>query len=276
MRALSVRLLGAVFFLTAATTAQAANVGYYEMCDGQGDPAQITPITAAGQTPVDILDLSPGELAGIDLLFVNNCSNGAYSAEYLGALTDIENAVNAGLKLMIHDRYVTEGESILPGGGSFDIVRDFSDDADINILNNSTKLTDGAGGVIDDTTLDGGTSSSHGYAVEGTLPGSALLLFSRGNPSEIVSFAYGFGSGAVYYSSIPLDYYLAGQSPAAFSNIYAVNAIDYGTGTGAGYMSDLGSAATPAIPVPAMNIWGLMLLLTLVLALGLVAHRRVF
>ena len=268
MRVSELRHTGVLFFagLFLAATANAANVGYYEMCDGQGDPNQATAITAAGHTPVDIVDISPTELSGVDVFFVNNCDNSSYGAEYLAALTDIEAAVSSGMVLMIHDRYVDPAETILPGGGIFDIIRDFTDDADINVLDDSTVLTNGPGGVIDDSTLDGGSFSSHGYAVEGSLPGDGLFLLSRGDPTEIVSFAYGSGSGGVYYSSIPLDFYLGGGS--AFSTIYAPNVVEFGVSGG------LSGNIGPSIPIPAIGVWGLLIMSLLMLAFGLAARRR--
>jgi hypothetical protein len=218
----------AVLFSGAAL---AANVGYYDMDEGQGNPEQVAPITAAGHTPVDIVDLSPAELAGIDVLFVQNPDNDAFGAEYLGALADIESAVNSGMRLVIHDRFVTDAESILPAGAGFDIVRDFTDDANIDILDSSTLVTNGPGGVLDDTSLDGGNSSSHGFAVVGTLPAGGAFILTRSDMEEIVTFSYPFGSGAVLYSSIPLDFYLggSGSNPPRdnFTNIYAVNVIAY-------------------------------------------------
>jgi hypothetical protein len=248
-------------------SAQAENVGYYDMSVGQGSPNQEASITAAGHTPVNIVDLSPTELAGIDVLVVQNPSNSSYSAEYLGALADIEAAVNSGMALVIHDRYVDIAETILPGGAGFDIIRDFSDDADINILDSSTLVTDGPGGVLDDTSLDGGNSSSHGYAVVGSLPGSGTFILSRSNPDEIVSFSYSFGSGLVFYSSIPLDYYLAGAGPTTvqqnMANIYAPNVVAYAVAGASGVV------IVQPIDVPTLNTWGLMALIVLVLGLAI-------
>jgi len=219
----------------------AANVGYYDMELGQGSPDQVAPITGAGHTPVDIVDLSPAELSGIDVLFVQNPSNDDFGAEYLGALADIEAAVNAGMRLVIHDRYVTDGETILPGGGGFDIQRDFSDDENIDILDATTLVTNGPGGVLDNTSLDGGNSSSHGFAVVGTLPGGGRFILTRSDIEEIVTFSYPFGAGAVLYSSIPLDFYLAGSgnNPPRdnMTDIYAVNVIAYAV-EGMGGVSD--------------------------------------
>jgi hypothetical protein len=219
--------------VAAATPADALNVGYYEMCFGEGEPNQATAITNGGHTPVQLFDLTPAELATVDVILVDNCDNGSYVQEYLDHLADVADAVAAGKVLVLHDRYVDIAETILPGGSSFDIQRyptfpDPNNEArDINVLDGSTSLTNGPGGMIDDTTLDNGNFSNHGFAIAGSLPGSAKLILSTNDPTHIVTFAYGYGSGAVIYSSIPLDFYLGGATN--FSTIYAVNVVQYAT-----------------------------------------------
>ena len=241
--------------LAVASPAQALNIGYYEMCEGQGSALQPPPITATGHTAVNLLDLTAGDLAGVDVIFVNNCDNFAYGAEYLSRLADIDAAVAAGKVLMIHDRYVEDGELILPGGASFDVVRETSlGSKQIEVVDDSTVLTSGPAGMITDTNLDGGCESNHGFTVAGSLPGDARIILSRDTPTDIVTFAYGYGAGAVIYSSVPLDFYLGSPScgPAAnFKNIYAPNVIAYsatlaesacGNGAvGAGETCDLGA-----------------------------------
>jgi hypothetical protein len=127
---------------------------------------------------------------------------------------------------------VTDAESILPGGGSFDIIRDTdADTANIDILDGTTLVTNGPGSVLDDTSLDGGNLSSHGFAVVGSLPAGGVFILTRMDMEEIVTFSYPFGSGAVLYSSIPLDFYLAGSgnNPPRdnMNDIYAVSVIAY-------------------------------------------------
>jgi hypothetical protein len=225
-------LLSLALLLMASGTVYAANVGYYDMVVGQGDPGQTAAITAAGHTPVNIVDLSPAELAGIDVLLVQNPSNGIFGAEYLSALADIEAAVNSGMRLVIHDRLVTGAHTILPDGAGFTILRDSSDNANIDVLDDSTLVTNGPGGVVDNTTLDGGSSSSHGFTVAGTLPAGTAFILTRTNPDEIVTFSYPVGAGAVLYSSIPLDCYL-GDGDCTFlavtagMEIYATNVVAY-------------------------------------------------
>jgi extracellular elastinolytic metalloproteinase len=203
------------------------NVGYYDMSAAQGVASQTNSITASGNIPVLVNDLTAGELAGVDVLYVQNPDNGVYGAEYLAQLGDIQSAVAAGMVLIIHDRHVTGAASILPGGGGITFVR--SPNADVDVVDASTLVTSGPGGVVDNTTLDGGDSSTHGYATLASLPGSSVAVLSQTDPTYIVTFAYPYGSGWVIYSTIPLDYYLAGAgSVPAFANIYAPNVVAYG------------------------------------------------
>mgnify|MGYP003572132280 CR=1 FL=1 len=227
-----VNRIAAVCLLLGSSAAFAANVGYYDMDLETGNADQIPPITAAGHTPVDMPDLTPAALAAIDILFVQNPDNNAYGAEYVAALADIEAAVSAGLVLVMHDRFVTDAETILPAGAGFDIIRDdVTDTDDIDILNDTTTVTDGPGGLLTDTSLDGGNLSSHGFAVIGSLPEGGMFILSRPDQSQIVTFSYAFGTGGVIYSSIPLDFYLggAGNNPPAdnMRDIYAVNVLAY-------------------------------------------------
>ncbi|MBL8703623.1 MAG: VCBS domain-containing protein, partial [Rhodospirillales bacterium] len=216
------------------TTVEATNqvvVGYYDMVDGEGDPLQADSIQAVGYEAISIDDPSASALEGLDVLFVQNPLNAGYGAEYLSRLGDIAAAVAAGMTLVIHDRHVATAESILPGGESFDIVRDFDQGDDIDVLAPDSVLADGPGGVIDNLTLDGGTFSSHGFAFAGSLPEGTELLLSTGDPEHIVAFLYSYGEGHIFYSSVPLDFYLgtAGNDAYndAFVNTYAPNVAAY-------------------------------------------------
>ena len=154
-----VRLLAAVFLLAGALPASAAIVGCFEMCRAEGTSWQAVPVREAFQTPVLLGDLTPASLSRLDVLFVTNCDNGSYHDSYLGHLADIEAAVARGMVLVLHDRYVTDAAKILPGGGGITLTRD--DQAgdlgrNIDVLDDTTLITDGPGGVIDDASLDEG------------------------------------------------------------------------------------------------------------------------
>lgn len=201
------------------------NIGYYDMISGQGNPTQVASIVAAGHTPVLLTDLTAADLAGVAVIDVQNPDNGAFGGEYLSRLAEIDAAVAGGKVLLIHDRFVDQAETILPGGAGFNIIRDFADDANIDVQDNTTLVTNGPGGIVDNSTLDGGNSSSHGFAFENSLPVGSLNILSTGDPTHAVTFAYKHGGGTVIYSSIPLDFYLA--SANNFSTIYAPNVKAY-------------------------------------------------
>lgn len=206
-------------------------VGYYDMSAGAGVAAQVPPIDTAAHDPVDVVDLSPGELAGIDVLFVQNPDNGGYGSEYTSNLANIETAVLNGMTLVMHDRAVATGTlsaaAVLPGGSSITSTHTFGYN-DINLLHLTNLITQGPGGVVDDTTLDGGGDSAHGYADSVSLPAGAVALMSSAVADEVVTFSYPYGLGWVVYSTIPLDHYLAGNNPAAFREIYAPNVVAFG------------------------------------------------
>jgi hypothetical protein len=194
--------------------------------NGSAETAAINIATAQGHTAVNLNDVAAGSLAGLDVLWMLNSSNDDYDF-FGGNQAAVANFVSAGGVLSFHDRRVTEAAANLPGAAGIAFVRDFGDDADIQVINNTTLVTNGPGGVVNNTTLDGGTSSSHGYATLGTLPVGAIPILSRSDVTRIVDFTYGFGAGDVYYSTIPLDYYLSGNNPAAFRDIYAPNELAY-------------------------------------------------
>ncbi|MDH5445159.1 MAG: PKD domain-containing protein [Gammaproteobacteria bacterium] len=212
MRRLLKQQLGLVLalFTLVSTSVFGANVGYYEMCNGEGRPWAITPITAAGHTPVYLADLSSADLNGLDVLFVTNCNNFGYDSEYLSRLPEIDQAVQNGLVLMIHDRKVDGASAILPGGANIKTVRGAG--RDVNVVDNTTALTNGPGGVIDDTILDHARNTEHGYIQAASLPAGYRTILSRPNPSQSVVTVYDHGLGNVIYSSVPLDYY-AGIMP---------------------------------------------------------------
>lgn len=216
--------MGGLAALALPGHAQAVTVGYYEMCSGSGDAVEATAITAAGHTPVNVIVPDAATLAPLDILFVTNCNNSGYGSEYMANLAAINNAVQTqGLLLMIHDRYVDGAGTILPGVVG---TRDFTDDANIDFPAGSPILT-GPGGTLNNASLDGGGSSSHGFVATGTLPAGSRVLAHRTATTQAVTFTYPWGTGRVVYSTIPLDYYLNGANPAAFRTIYAPNVIGW-------------------------------------------------
>jgi hypothetical protein len=74
--------------------------------------------------------------------------------------------------------------------------------------------------------------SNHGFVLAATLPTGAVAILSAGpNTTHVAAFSYALGRGDVYYSTIPLDFYLSGFGPFQvaknFQTIYTPNMLDY-------------------------------------------------
>lgn len=189
-----------------------ATVGYYDMSLGQGGAYQVNELTGNGHTAVNITVPNAAQLANIDTLYVTNPSNTSFGAEYLANQTAIANAVSGGMNLVIFDRNVTGANTILPGGASISVIRNTSSGAtDVNLAAGAPAAF--AAGLTN-ASLDGGNLSSHGYVTLASLPPGAVPLLTRANSSQIVAFTYPFGSGTVFYSTIPLDFYSSSNNAA--------------------------------------------------------------
>lgn len=189
-------------------TGHAGNVGYFDMCGGN-QAAHATAITTAGHTPVAITTPNAASLSGLSALSVTNCDNNGFSATWTSNLADVTTAVSNGMTLLVHDRAVTGANAVLPGGAGLSMVRVLDPD-DIDFPASSPILT-GPGGTLNNTSLDGGNSSTHGYASAASLPIGGSVLAHRVASTEGVTVQYPYGSGKVVYSGIPLDYYLGGS-----------------------------------------------------------------
>lgn len=203
-----------------------AVVGYYDLSRNRGNGFQVAPILAAGFEAVDVGDIRTADLAQFDILFVQNPSNSGYSSLYRGQLSRIFDWIAAGGVLVFHDRHVSTATSILPGTpGS--IFRSLG--RNIDVVDATTQVTNGPGGVLTDSSLDGGNFSAHGYGLASTLPADGNGILSNGNPERLTLFSYGFGAGSVLYSTIPLDFYLAGFGPFSvvvqMRDVYAPNVL---------------------------------------------------
>lgn len=184
-----------------------ARVGYYDAVRGEGLDYQVDEIEASGHTAIKMETLSAAELAGIDVLYVLNPSNGGWPAEFREAQSRLTTAVENGLHLFVGDRRVTEAAEILPGGADIVFVRipglrDVHLDPEVPQV-----FLDGVGGPITESTYDYGTSSGHGYATRASLPDGAVPILTHPDADQILNFAYPLGQGGVYYTAIPLDYY---------------------------------------------------------------------
>ena len=211
---------------TGATINAALSIGYYSMSNGQGLSKQVAPIEEGGHTAVKMTTLSETELASVDILWAINPSNSSHGNEFKNAIDRIKERVDEGMILVIHDRQVGNAENILFGEEPADIVRKFTNSRAIDVVDENTVVGEGPGGLLTDSSIDGGNSSNHGYTKRETLPEDSLALLTTSDEDEVVDFAYKYGEGAVIYSSIPLDYYLGGAMPN-FKDIYAPNILQF-------------------------------------------------
>jgi hypothetical protein len=150
----------------------------------------------------------------------------------LSRLPDIQAWVNAGGRLLVHDRGagLTTPNPFLVGTPGLGTVSAYT--ADLNMIDPATTLVSaGPFGILTNTSLDGGINSAHGYVPVASLPPQARAILSfAGNSNQIAGFSYSLGAGFVYYSTIPLDYYLAGAANVITTNlqtIYTPNALIY-------------------------------------------------
>ena len=211
---------------TGATINAALSIGYYSMSNGQGLSKQVAPIEDAGHNAVKMTTLSETELASVDILWAINPSNSSHGNEFKNAIDRIKERVDEGMILVIHDRQVGNAENILFGEEPADIVRKFTNSRAIDVVDENTVVGEGPGGLLTDSSIDGGNSSNHGYTKRETLPEDSLALLTTSDEDEVVDFAYKYGEGAVIYSSIPLDFYLGGYKPN-FKDIYAPNILQF-------------------------------------------------
>jgi hypothetical protein len=191
-----------------------------------------TIVMTEGHDASILADLSSASLGDVDVLWLMNDAVGAQPSEMAARAAELLSFVQGGGVLLYHDRDVGGAASMLPGGAGVNFVFDDSGDtANIEVAPGSTLVTDGPGGVIDESTLDFGAQSSQGYAEASSLPSGSKIILTRTAAAEVVDFGYRLGFGFVYYSTIPLDYYLAGNGPIppadAFREIYAPNVAAY-------------------------------------------------
>lgn len=205
-------------------------IGYYDMTAGAGQDNQATPITNAGMTPEQIVDLSAAELSSIDSLVVYNEDNSAYGAEFLAQLPTLQTWVHDGGDLVVFDRYVSNAGTILPGIAGEDIQRNLS--STLDFVNVNGMFAVGPGGTLTNASLDGANYSAHGYTLLGSLAGTgAVVIQTTSDPTHVTTFGYEYGAGTIVYSTIPLDHYVAGHYIPAFDE-FATNVMAW-MGSGA-------------------------------------------
>src|SRR5207253_1494526 len=148
----------------------AALVGFVD--DRTGLAGDATYITAAGQIPMQLTDadMVPATLDTLDVL-VLGLANGTRNAGLMANINNIFNWVNAGGNLIIHDSNpgANATQLVAPGLGGSTFVGLLTS-ANMDVLDATSPIINGPFGVIDNNSLDGGTSSTHGYVIASTLP----------------------------------------------------------------------------------------------------------
>jgi hypothetical protein len=210
--------------LCASGATLAGNVGYFgDKCYGDNSAGIIA---AAGHTPVALSTLTAGSLAGLQALFIDGCSFATSDA--------VNTAVNNGLVLIWHDpNWSGPATKQLPGIAGVPYISG-GDSTAVDFPVGSPVLT-GPGGSLNNGSLDNGSSSSHGYFDQASLPVGATVLANQGMATRIVSFSYVYGAGRVVYSSMPLTCYFPGSScdgsvATAGMQAYAKNVIAWAVG----------------------------------------------
>jgi hypothetical protein len=213
---------GSLFGLGASGAAAAGNVGYYAPCYGE-NPA--IAIAAAGHTPVHVSTIDAASLAGLDGLVL--CQTGRNAA--------LDAAVANGMALIAHDQNHTLG-NWLPGTAGFTGIDSAHDNVDFPA---GSPVLSGPGGLLDNTTLDHGSSSIHGAINLASIPASAQVLAYGDDPNRVVTLTYAYGAGRVVYSTIPLGCYLQGGGCSSYWGLatvsqgmqrYAANVISWAVG----------------------------------------------
>jgi hypothetical protein len=198
-----------------SVSSQAALIGVF----GDANTNAITIASGLGHTAEAITDFS--SLSSYDVVWGLNSDNSSHLTDLVGNQSFFDSYVIGGGVFMYHDRAVTDGNTVLAGADNFVFNRDFTNDKNIDLVGPNGV----AGADIDNTTLDGGNSSSHGFVDQASIDQLFTGIFNNGVAGQLVDFHYEFGAGDVYYSTIPLDFYLSGGSD--FDSVYAPNVLAY-------------------------------------------------
>ena len=212
-------------------------IGYAGSGDGPGM------ITELGHTAEAY---NANNLSTYDVIAYYNINNSGYhSSPFSTAFTSW---VNDGGVFVMYDRRVNDStlDTNLPGhNGNVTTTRNFTGQRDYNIVDESTSnlLKYGPGGIhIDGNSnythagnnhlgefhIGGGSSTNHGYM--SNLDSDVLGLATTDNSSHYVDAVWEYGSGAVYYSTTPLDAYIgSGFAENDAWDAYALNSLHYAT-----------------------------------------------
>ena len=173
-----------------------------------------------GHTATTMNSFTSSTLAPLDLMWVTESYSTANPFKDAmasgGALNDW---IYAGGTLIFHDRSYSNNEVL--GNTSSGVNNSGPQDADdVTFADLNGLLANGPAGTLAnstslggrDGTLDGGSSTTHGRTLISSLPNDAIVTIydDDQNTNYATDFWYGYGSGHVYYSHIPLDCYIGG------------------------------------------------------------------
>ena len=209
---------------------------------GSGDGAGM--ITELGHTAEAY---NVNNLDTYDVIAYYNSSNSQfYNSPFSHLSTALTSWVDDGGVLAVYDRWVNDAglDTNLPGHNG-NVVTTRGTSKTYNIVDESTSnlLKYGPGGIhIDGSSgythagnnhlgefhIGGGGHTNHGYM--SNLDSDVLGLATRDNSNEYIDAVWSYGSGAVYYSTTPLDAYIGGDFAENDPwDAYALNSLHYAT-----------------------------------------------
>lgn len=208
--------LAGFLLLAVSGVSQAGLVGHIGNCYG-ADAAVV--IGRSGHTPVRLTTLDAASLAPLDGLMLAGCSFTANAA--------VNNAVAAGMVLMVHDENISGAGAKLPAAPAITLTRISGTAVDFPL---GSPVLNGPGGMLTNASLDNGNASTHGYVAAGSLPAGSAIWATTADTAQVITFAYPHGLGRVVYSTVPLYCYLtngncASLAVAAGMQSYAANMI---------------------------------------------------
>ncbi len=160
-------------------------------------------------------------LEAYDVVFILHQNNASILG--LGASAAmLSDWVHGGGILVVHDRNVNQSRLWVPGLAQTTWANAYPSTCDLGA--DAASTVQGSFGVLTDASLDGGNWSLHGFITSPLPPASLRAL--KFNGALTAAIAYPFGSGWVYYSTLPLDHYLAGNGIASMvsnGRVYAKN-----------------------------------------------------